>query len=286
MPRIRTIKPELPQSESLGRVSREARLCFILLFTIADDFGKLRGNSRMLASLLYPYDDDAPGKIASWLTELEREGCVTQYAIEGNSYLKIDNWHLHQKVDRPTASKIPDPPETPREASRGIDESSRGLVVGSKDQGRDQGRERIVDLPARGPAPAPAREAPPPPPPERAGNIPTLDQVLGTPPPHAVEFHPRYNEVREYITKRLPSLGRQNASEVNRWLLSGADPEKDIFPSVDYGIEHRRSDIGSFRYFTRGIESSVATRKDAEEQKERLRQKFAAMDQQAEEEKA
>ena len=59
MARIRTIKPEFPHSESMGRVSREARLCFILLWTIADDAGRLRGNSRMLASLLYPYDDDA-----------------------------------------------------------------------------------------------------------------------------------------------------------------------------------------------------------------------------------
>ena len=107
MPRIRTLKPEFPQSESMGRVSREARLCFILLWTIADDAGRLRASSRMLASLLYPYDDDAPGKIEAWLCELEREGCVRRYEGDGNKYLDMPNWLKHQKIDRPSPSRIP-----------------------------------------------------------------------------------------------------------------------------------------------------------------------------------
>jgi hypothetical protein len=76
MPRIRTIKPEFPQSQSTGRVSRDARLLFILLWTIADDVGRTRAASRMLASLLFPYDDDAPALIEGWLAELERELCI------------------------------------------------------------------------------------------------------------------------------------------------------------------------------------------------------------------
>lgn len=79
MARIRTIKPEFPQSESMGRVSRESRLCFILLWTLADDAGRLRGNSRMLASLLYPYDDDAKKHIDTWLEQLHAEGCIHRY---------------------------------------------------------------------------------------------------------------------------------------------------------------------------------------------------------------
>jgi hypothetical protein len=71
--RIRTIKPEFPQSESMGNVSRDARLLFVLLWTLCDDSGRTRAASRMLASLLYPYDDDAPGLIDGWLGELERE---------------------------------------------------------------------------------------------------------------------------------------------------------------------------------------------------------------------
>jgi len=42
MARIRTIKPEFPHSESMGRVSRDARLLFVMLFTIVDDEGRAR----------------------------------------------------------------------------------------------------------------------------------------------------------------------------------------------------------------------------------------------------
>jgi hypothetical protein len=132
MGRIRTIKPELPQSESMGNVSRDARLTFISLWTLADDEGRLRGNSRMLASLLFPYDDDAPNLIDTWLAELEGEGCILRYSVDRQNYLEICNWLMHQKIDRPSKSKIP-----------AFGECSRGLsnpIRRTKDQGpKDQG---------------------------------------------------------------------------------------------------------------------------------------------------
>lgn len=142
MARIRTIKPEFPQSESMGHVCREARLCFIQLWTIADDSGRLRGNSRMLASLLYPYDDDAKDLMDSWLSELEREGCVDRYMAEGATYIQITEWTKHQKIDKPSPSKIPAPtgekPEDARILSNPL-ESSRSVAVGMEGKGRDQG---------------------------------------------------------------------------------------------------------------------------------------------------
>jgi len=105
--RIRTIKPEFPHSESMGRVSRESRLCFILLWTIADDAGRLRGNSRMLASLLFPYDDDAKNHVDKWLNQLASEGCIARYEVAGTNYVQIMNWSDHQKIDKPSPSKLP-----------------------------------------------------------------------------------------------------------------------------------------------------------------------------------
>lgn len=142
MARIRTIKPEFPQSQSMGRVSREARLCFLLMWTLADDSGRLRGNSRMLASLLYPYDDDAKDLIDGWMGELEAEACIYRYEVEGDEYIEIRNWLKHQKIDRPTPSKTPGPEDSlakPREPSRVLGAGSR-----IKDQGRDQGRDQGV----------------------------------------------------------------------------------------------------------------------------------------------
>lgn len=133
MSRIRTIKPEFPQSESVGKLSRDARLLFIMLWTIADDSGRARGNSRGLASLLFPYDDDAFGLIDGWISELDANGFIERYEHDGSRYIQINNWLKHQKIDKPSAPKYPDP----REGSRVIDETSRALAVGREGKGKE-----------------------------------------------------------------------------------------------------------------------------------------------------
>lgn len=135
MARIRTIKPEFPQSESMGRVSRDARLLFVMLWTIADDHGRARAHSRMLASLLFPYDDDAGEGVKLWLKELENEGCIRLYEVSGSQYLQILNWSKHQRVDKPSRPQFPDPPDGAREDSRKPRErsSEEGTKEGTKE---------------------------------------------------------------------------------------------------------------------------------------------------------
>src|SRR5690348_10531613 len=115
--RIRTIKPEIPQSESFGRLSRDARLCFVLLWTICDDAGRARASSRLLASLLFPYDDGEDGHqrttaadVERWLIELEGEDSIRRYQVDGDQYIQVTNWLKHQKIDKPTASRLPEAP--------------------------------------------------------------------------------------------------------------------------------------------------------------------------------
>lgn len=142
MGRIRTIKPEFPQSESVGKLSREARLCFILLWTLADDSGRARGNSRGLASLLYPFDDDAPNLIEGWLDELSTGGHIVRYQVGESTYLQICKWLEHQKIDKPSKSKFPS-----------FDEGSRILANPRESSTTDQGP-RTKDLdqgPGQGP---------------------------------------------------------------------------------------------------------------------------------------
>ncbi len=137
MARIRSIKPELPQSESMGKISRDARLLFILTWTLADDEGRLRGSSRMLASLLFPYDNDAPSLIDGWIGELVAEGCVQLYSVDGSTYMQIAKWLNHQKIDKPSKSKIPEFVESSRILAK-----RRGGIKdqGSKDQGSEEGK--------------------------------------------------------------------------------------------------------------------------------------------------
>ncbi|MCJ2132209.1 hypothetical protein [Methylobacterium sp. E-045] len=134
MARIRSIKPEFPLSETVGVLSRDARLCFILLWTIVDDEGRARAASRMLASLLYPYDDDAPSLIDGWLAELEAHECIRRYDVDGSTYLDIPKWLKHQKIDKPSKSKLPP-----------FDGQSRGLA-NNREASMLEYRSKTLDL--------------------------------------------------------------------------------------------------------------------------------------------
>lgn len=150
MARIRTIKPEFPQSQSMGHVSRDARLCFVLLWTLADDEGRLRGNSRMLASLLFPYDDDAPSLISGWLDELHKQGCIALYEVDGHRYVEIRNWLDHQKIDRPSKSKFPAFANARESVTSPRDHSSLDQGPRTKDQGpKDQRTEECSEAAPR-----------------------------------------------------------------------------------------------------------------------------------------
>ena len=203
MARIRTIKPEFPQSESMGRVSRDARLLFIMLWTVADDFGRSRASSRMLASLLFPYDDDAAERIPGWLKELEREKCVRVYEMDGNTYLQIEKWSEHQRIDHPSKSKFPNPPEKivkPREKVRNPRSGPRKGREGIKDQ--------VLDL-GYGGGEAQAPSPPPATPPFIA--LPTIHEGQEVP------F--TEDEVNDYASTYPAVDVPQQFREMRRWLI-------------------------------------------------------------------
>jgi hypothetical protein len=107
MARSRIIRPNFARSSSMCRVSRDARLLFILLWTLADDAGRLRAEPLILAEELYPSDTDAPMLLVAWLDELEREGCIERYRSGDEEYLRIVRWRRYQKVDHPRLSRLP-----------------------------------------------------------------------------------------------------------------------------------------------------------------------------------
>jgi hypothetical protein len=223
--RIRTIKPEFPQSQSIGRLTREARYCFIMLWTQADDAGRLRGHSRMLASLLFPYDDDAGGLIDGWLSELERHGRIRRYQVDGNDYIEITNWLEHQKIDKPSPSKLPAFSEASRTVAKPREPSS-----GDRDQGRDQGAEG------------------------KGGEVS----------PPAAALPSEEARQRKEIGQRVldlasidPARWTGNFAIVSAWLNAKYDPDLDIFPAVQAvakreGYQPPRS----LAYFTPAIEQA------------------------------
>jgi hypothetical protein len=131
VPRIRTIKPELPQDVKLASVSRDARYTFVLLITQADDEGLIPGAHRQLLGLLYPHDEDVTtAQLLIWVEELVSMGAVRwRSTVDGAPILELANWAKHQRVDNkgrsqlsgflvPLAESRREPPRTA--ATRGI----------------------------------------------------------------------------------------------------------------------------------------------------------------------
>ena len=109
MARIRSIKPEFPADEKLATVSRDARLTFVLLMTQADDEGLILASPRQLLGLLYPFDDTVtPQMLRGWIDELvaAAERVRWRKTTGGAPVLELPNWKKHQKIDKPTPSKI------------------------------------------------------------------------------------------------------------------------------------------------------------------------------------
>jgi hypothetical protein len=106
MPRIRSIKPEIWLSEDFRALSEAGRMTFICLITIADDAGRAKASANHLARV---YLDCAAELVQEQLDLMQELGMVVQYEVDGTHLIALTNWADHQRVDKPTPSKLPDP---------------------------------------------------------------------------------------------------------------------------------------------------------------------------------
>jgi hypothetical protein len=178
MARIRTIKPEFFDDEKLATCSRDARLTFVGILSQSDDYGVSKGAPAWLRARIFPYDDDVTNtEMCAWIDELERIGVVRRFSTDGETFIAVRNWSRHQKVERPSATRNPETPETlwnehfaehsPR-AHRGLTEDSpspraksgRDQDLGSRIKDQDQ-EEVLPGAPAPDLPPAPEPEVPP-----------------------------------------------------------------------------------------------------------------------------
>lgn len=114
MPRIRTIKPDFWQHPKVTAASRDARLYFLGLLNEADDEGRMRYSGKRLAGVIFPDDDDVTGaEIDLWTAELENVGLVVRYVVDDAPLLLILGFTEHQKINRPSPSRLPAPPREP-----------------------------------------------------------------------------------------------------------------------------------------------------------------------------
>ncbi|MFI2663717.1 hypothetical protein [Micromonospora carbonacea] len=193
MPRIRTIKPSFFKSEDVSVLPMRARLTWIGLWTHCDDQGRTKDNARLIKGDVWPLDDVSLRDIEDDLAVLAAHGRIIRYEVGGTRYLEIVNWHDHQKISKPSPSRIPGPevgnaidaqpaeppsgPLDPDEAASpqvnatsgnppgALPEDSRKPPGGKGREKEGKGREGTRARAQTGPEPAaaPAAQSPPPP---------------------------------------------------------------------------------------------------------------------------
>jgi hypothetical protein len=116
MARIRSIKPEAPKSLTLASWPREVRLFWHYLSMYLDDRGRGIENYRTILGECFPWDQDVTEKkVQGWIELMLRratrnpgdEPALCRYEIHGERYIHAPKWKKHQRINRPTESRLP-----------------------------------------------------------------------------------------------------------------------------------------------------------------------------------
>lgn len=106
MARIRTIKPEFWQDDDLAEVSEAALLTAIGLLNHADDDGYFKANPKLIQSVIFPLREPSV-TIQVAINELSNIGYISLYiGGDGKQYGKVNGFKSHQRINKPTPSKI------------------------------------------------------------------------------------------------------------------------------------------------------------------------------------
>ncbi len=145
MARIRTIKPEFFQHESLFDAEQQSRLplrlAYVGLWTQCDRAGRFEWRPRQLKLNVLPYDDV---DFSAVLSALEAHGFVQRYVVEERTYGFIPSWEDHQHINvREPSSTIPAPEHDDSYTGHVPDDTGTEPVpVPPQDAGKGKERER------------------------------------------------------------------------------------------------------------------------------------------------
>lgn len=168
MARKRMIDPSIWTDEGMAELSPRQQLLYIGLISNADDDGRLKGSEsalRLILPTLYAGVAlaDITADVNAVLTSMRQ---IVRYEVAGRAYIAFLNYRQWQKIDRPSPSILPAPPERSSNARRRVVEESspdRGVLDPNRieeNRSKENGREENTgDAP---PAAASVRAAPKP----------------------------------------------------------------------------------------------------------------------------
>lgn len=109
MARIRTIKPAAFTSERNDSYTGDMFRTWVGLWCYADDKGRGRDDADLIKAEIWPrVKRMTAAKVRQHVDAIAApDGPLCRYEVDGKAYLHIVNWEEHQKVNRPTPSKLP-----------------------------------------------------------------------------------------------------------------------------------------------------------------------------------
>ena len=106
MARIRSIKPKFWDDVKIGRISRDARLLYIGLWTFADDLGVVIADPVWLKSKIFPYDRIQIQQLEAWLEMLEKTGFISLLTVKSESFYYLPTFSRHQVINKPNLDDV------------------------------------------------------------------------------------------------------------------------------------------------------------------------------------
>lgn len=145
MPRIRSIKPSFFQSDDVSALPLRARLTWIGLWTHCDDAGRTKDHARLIKAAIWPLDNVSLADIEQDLETLAGHGRIVRYEVDGQRYLAIVNWDVHQSIQKKTPSRIPAPPNGYTNGHVALREDSGSGIAGKGEEGKGREGTRARD---------------------------------------------------------------------------------------------------------------------------------------------
>jgi len=135
--RIRTIKPEFWDSPDTARASLRARLLYISMWNLADDYGIGDGNFKRIIGFAFPNDEIGVSEIPRLIAEVSRTFSVMFFDFEGRPYYWIPSWETHQRTEKRAKQRVPFPedPKTLTSSGEMAGDGNSAASVGSSAAG-------------------------------------------------------------------------------------------------------------------------------------------------------
>jgi hypothetical protein len=132
MPRIRTLKPEALQHRKVGKLSDRAFRLWVALITQADDHGRFLVDWDYLKVVIWGYHRKVTTRdVQQAMTEITQTGMVRIWDTGGQRYGYFPSWADHQRVQHPSPSLLPAPPELELPKGHNPDPPPEPVMTGS-----------------------------------------------------------------------------------------------------------------------------------------------------------